>query len=43
VPQSVEKEVLQAAYAKVHGENTVRAALLAGETAEAVFRRLGIM
>jgi regulator of RNase E activity RraA len=43
VPQTAEKEVLQAAYAKVHGENTVRAALLAGETAEAVFRRLGIM
>ncbi len=43
VPREVEAQVLQAAWDKVHAENTVREDLRAGMTAAAVFAKHGIL
>lgn len=43
IPQQIEQEVIEAAFNKVKGENTVREAIENGESATEVFDRLGIM
>lgn len=43
VPQEVEREILQAAWDKIHAENTVRNEIRAGMSAAAVFAKHGIL
>jgi regulator of RNase E activity RraA len=43
VPQSVEAEVVQAAWTKVHAENTVRDAIRGGMSATEAFRKYGVL
>ena len=43
VPRSVEVDVIQAAWEKVHAENEVRAAIAGGMTATEAFRKFGVL
>lgn len=43
VPAAREQEVLEAAFAKVRGENSVREMILAGQTTVDIFAKTGIM
>jgi regulator of RNase E activity RraA len=43
VPQQIEKEALDAAWEKVHGENKTRDSIRHGMTATEVYRRYGIL
>jgi regulator of RNase E activity RraA len=43
VPQSVEAEVVQAAWTKVHAENAVRDAIRGGMSATEAFRKYGVL
>jgi len=43
VPQSVEPEVIAAAWHKVHAENEVRDAIRGGMTATEAFRKYGVL
>jgi 4-hydroxy-4-methyl-2-oxoglutarate aldolase len=43
VPQAVETEAIQAAWQKVHAENTVRDAIAGGMTATDAFKKYGVL
>jgi regulator of RNase E activity RraA len=43
VPRKIEKQVFTAAFKKVAGENSTRAALARGEKLASVFKRFGIL
>ena len=43
VPQAVEAEAINAAWQKVHAENTVREAIAGGMTAAEAFNRFGVL
>jgi len=43
VPSAIEKEMVQAAWAKVHAENEVRDAIKGGMKATEVFRKYGVL
>jgi 4-hydroxy-4-methyl-2-oxoglutarate aldolase len=43
VPQAAEREVIQAAWDKVHAENEVRDAIAGGMTATEAFRKYGVL
>jgi 4-hydroxy-4-methyl-2-oxoglutarate aldolase len=43
VPQSVEADVIRAAWEKVHAENEVRSAIAGGMTATEAFRKYGVL
>jgi 4-hydroxy-4-methyl-2-oxoglutarate aldolase len=43
VPRAVETEAIQAAWQKVHAENTVRDAIAAGMTAADAFKKYGVL
>lgn len=43
VPEACEQEVLEAAFAKVRGENSVRGMILAGQSTVDIFAKTGIM